>query len=86
MLCDKGNYYVKLLKVQPQKVIRLNQFQGYLFNYVKSVHTGGRMAFFSDRILHTNNKIDPSAPCSTSRVNAHFILFPLREIKRRRLC
>lgn len=42
-------------------------------------------AFISDSVLHTNNKIDPSASCGTSRVDVHFILFffffPLWEIK-----
>lgn len=59
-----------------------------LFYHVMSVHTGGEaVIFFSDCSLHTNNKIDLSASCSTSRVNIHFILFfPLRKIKARRLC
>lgn len=60
--------------------ITLYSFQGYLFYHAMSGHS--KAAFFSDSILHTNNKIDPSASCSTFRVNAHFMLFfPLREIK-----
>lgn len=47
---------------------------------------GGGVVFLPDRIRHTKNNIDPSASCSTSGVNAHFILFPLRQIKQRRLC
>lgn len=75
-------------------MIKPNPFRGYLFDHVVSGRTGGEAAFFffffPHSILHTNNKIDLSASCSTSRVNADFILFffffPLREIKPRRLC
>lgn len=61
--------------------ITLNQSQGFLFYHVMSGHTEGEAALSRCCSLslycglHTNNKIDPSASCSTREVNTHFILF-----------